>query len=43
MRNSIAYMMIFRNHVRFFVRNQISARRWDFEDCEEGAIQHYCP
>lgn len=26
MRNSIAYLMIFRNHVRFFVRNQIAAR-----------------
>jgi hypothetical protein len=35
MRNSIAYMMIFRNHVRFFVRNQIAARR--FDDYEESA------
>ena len=37
MRNSIAYLMIFRNHVRFFVRNQIAARR--FESYEESVSQ----
>ncbi len=37
MRNSIAYMMIFRNHVRFFVRNQMAARR--FDACDEIEAQ----
>ncbi len=37
MRNSIAYLMIFRNHVRFFVRNQIAARR--FDSYEESAAE----
>lgn len=37
MRNSIAYLMIFRNHVRFFVRNQMAARR--FDAYEENEVQ----
>lgn len=37
MRNSIAYLMIFRNHVRFFVRNQMAARR--FDTYEDGVVQ----
>jgi hypothetical protein len=32
MRNSIAYLLIFRNHVRFFIRNQVAARRFDAFD-----------
>lgn len=37
MRNSIAYLLIFRNHVRFYVRNQIAARR--FESYQERAVE----
>lgn len=40
MRNSIAYLMIFRNHVRFYVRKQIGDRR--FESFEERAAEPSC-
>ena len=34
MRNSIAYLKIFRNHVRFFVRKQIGDPRFDsYDEC----------